>query len=516
MAKEHEFFIENFLNMDSTKAYMGSELKAILQKKYPLLTDNNCRKIIHDTVKNKRCNSSYPLVFEKNQYAYFSVKSVFDYKLFAENIKKYKLPLHRVIYALERNKGILAVEEAQKISGATLQENTHNISFESIIKDLVLLEMATYENHNGIEYLIQNKTEKTWEDIRLYEEDLENRSLLLSLIMNWLKQTNIIDEKQLCYVGRANQYEGIKRNNEIWDAWGFSNAAGVTVDGKKYDTMVMIDYLPQHEYQGYDFLGFKERIDRVVFSTKVSKRKVLPIILSSRISPVAKLRAKENEYLYFNILSILGENSLDVVKTFNSSVDEIERNVQEKNYNFQDKISNSLRAINKTGHDGNYGYLKGVLFEYLMLPVLQKIYGQNAIITHGYKGKIEGKEFECDYLIETETENIIVELKGYKKGGLILKGAYDKTLNSYPKNTVMWFLDHTFCLCDKQLGHRKNNKICYITTADLDTDAKNELVARKKNKPEKMECFYTYKSLLDLLSEFECKDEKKIINVFYV
>ena len=56
MAKEHEFFIENFLNMDSTKAYMGSELKAILQKKYPLLTDNNCRKIIHDTVKNKRCN----------------------------------------------------------------------------------------------------------------------------------------------------------------------------------------------------------------------------------------------------------------------------------------------------------------------------------------------------------------------------------------------------------------------------------------------------------------------------
>ena len=53
-----------------------------------------------------------------------------------------------------------------------------------------------------------------------------------------------------------------------------------------------------------------------------------------------------------------------------------------------------------------------------MFPVLQEVYGKNAIIPHGYKGKVSGKEFECDYLIETKDENIIVELKGYKKDNM--------------------------------------------------------------------------------------------------
>lgn len=71
-------------------------------------------------------------MFEKDQYAYYSKKSNYDYRLFAEVIRKYKSALHRVICALERNGGILTFKEVQKISGATSQKTAHSISVDSM------------------------------------------------------------------------------------------------------------------------------------------------------------------------------------------------------------------------------------------------------------------------------------------------------------------------------------------------------------------------------------------------
>lgn len=107
-----------------------------------------------------------------------------------------------------------------------------------------------------------------------------------------------------------------------------------------------------------------------------------------------------------------------------------------------------------------------------MFPVLQEVYGKNAIIPHGYKGKVSGKEFECDYLIETKDENIIVELKRYKKDNMIIKGEFNSKTGKYAKNSILWFLDHNFKPCSEMLCRMKMNKFCYITTADIAEDAK--------------------------------------------
>lgn len=516
MAKEHEEFIANFLDANEKKAYLGSELKTILKNRYSELTDNNCRRIIKKAVDTNRINSSFPLVFEKNQYAYYSKKSNYDYRLFAEVIKKYKSALHRVIYALERNGGILTFQEVQKISGATSQETAHSVSFDSILKDLKVLNIVNEQEVDGIKFVIQNKSKSVCDDIHTYIQKLENKTLVLKLILNWLVRTNLIDSKQLCYVGEKNKYRGIERNGEVWDAWGFSNTVGIGKSERAFQTMVLVDCLEQNEYQEYDFQGFKQRIDRVIFSTKNQHRKVLPIVIANKFSPAARNLIKENCYLSYSISAILGENAVMTVSEFNAYAKEIEDKIKRKERDIQYQIKESLNTINSTGNRINYGNLVGKLFEYLMFPVLQEIYGKNAIITHSYKGKVSGKEFECDYLIETKDENIIVELKGYKRDNVILKGEFNSKTGKYAKNSILWFLDHNFKLCSEVLGRRKMNKFCYITTADIAADAKTVLISKKKNKPLKLACYYTYDTLIELLNQYNLKEEKEIIQQFFV
>ena len=65
------------------------------------------------------------------------------------------------------------------------------------------------------------------------------------------------------------------------------------------------------------------------------------------------------------------------------------------------------------------------------------------------------------------------------------------------------------------LGKHPVNKFCYITTSDFSEDAAKELISRKKNKPNKLDCCYNHDSLLELLKENNMKDEIKVINQFY-
>ena len=284
---------------------------------------------------------------------------------------------------------------------------------------------------------------------------------------------------------------------------------------KEFQTIVLIDFSPYHIYEEYDFSGFKERIDRAVFSTTGECRKVLPVIFSCNMSPSAASLVKRNGYLYFNISSLLGENALNVVQNYTQNVTRIEQKINSQNPNVEEEILSSLNDIRKSGNEPNYGNLIGCLFEYLMYPVLRKIYGIDCMIIHSFSGRINGKQFQCDYLVESENENIIIELKGYKKGHIILKGCYDQETKRYTENSILWFLNHTFNLCVQNLGKRRPNKLCYITTADLEEAAKLELTTRKKNKPTKLECFYNHDTLVELLKKYDMKDEIKIINQFY-
>lgn len=515
MATKHEDFITHFLEQHKNKSFIGTELIDVLQKQYPELSSENCRRIIHNASKHDKITSSKPITFANNQYAYFSNSNDFGYKILSNSIREHKKALHRIIFALERNHGVLTFLDAQKISGATLEEHSHHISFNSLVKDLKdlgLAETHTMQNTNFITHIQNNVMSLPLENIFF---DLKSDNLLLTIVLNWLTHSNLVDSKQLCYMGEANFYNGVTRNNEAWDAFGFSNVLTIGNSEKKFQTLVLMDFQSQHTYEEYDFCGFKERIDRVVFSTKGSHRKVLPIIFSNKISPVALSLIKRSGYTYFDISSLLGRDCINITRCFTRNAENIEKKITCRNSDFTEDILYSLSDIRNSGNETNYGNLKGTLFEYLMFPVLQKIYGYNSSITHSYSGKIDGQEFECDYLIETIDENIIIELKGYQYGNTILRGDFDQNTHKYPKNTIRWFLNQTFHPCSKALGNRKANKFCYITTANLEEAAKNELISRKKNKPDKLECFYTYDSLIKLLKDNELNTEADIIKQYY-
>ena len=107
MAKTHELYIQNYLNEHKSESFISTELIDILLQQYPTLTPNNCRRIINNALCHNIISSSSPITFSNNQHAYFSTESPSGYEVLANSIKKYKQALHRVIFALERNSGIL-------------------------------------------------------------------------------------------------------------------------------------------------------------------------------------------------------------------------------------------------------------------------------------------------------------------------------------------------------------------------------------------------------------------------
>lgn len=515
MAKEHEIYLQNYLNEHKCESFISTELIAVLLQQYPALNVNNCRRIINNALKSNMISSSDPITFLNNQYAYFSTGSLSGYEVLSNSIRKHKQALHRVIFALERNRGVLTYLDAVKISGATLADTSHSLSFESIVKDLNRLQIADIHTSHNTKYIVQKKKRADLSKIEEMQDDLKNIKLLLVLSLNWLTRSNLIDSKQLCYMGESNDYNGIERNNELWDAFGFSNATGLGMRNKEFQTIVLIDFLPYHTYEEYDFSGFKERIDRTIFSTAGEHRKVLPIIFSCSMSPSAVTLVKRSGYLYFNIFSLLGENAHNVVRNYTQNITRIKQKIYSRNPNVEEEILSSLTDIRESGNEPNYGNLIGHLFEYLMYPVLRKIYGANSIITHSFSGSVNGEKFECDYLVESEDENIIIELKGYKKGHIVLKGCYNQKTQRYTDDSILWFLNRTFNLCVQKLGKLRPNKLCYITTADFEESARVELKSRKKNKPAKLECLYNHDTLIELLKEYDMKNEIKIINQFY-
>ena len=517
MARIHEEYIQKFLDRNVGKSFLGSELVSKLKQEFPELSDSNSKVALNRAQKNHLISSSNPLKFANNQYAYFSNKSEFGYSVLADSIRNHKKALHRALYALERNNGELTKSEVCKISGVTLGNKSKSITFDALVKDLKMLKIADIVNRDGTDYILLNKVSSRDMNTDSILEEKKRNNLVLYLALQKLVRSNIIDSKQLCFAGEANNYEGVIRNNELWDAFGFSSAVGIGSKTRDYQTLVLVDYLPGYCYEEYDFEGFKERVDRTVYSTKNEHRKVLPIIISLEASPRAYSLMKKNGYLFFDVSSLLGDKVFDVARRYLQNTTDIERKMKAKDSDICSEIIESLNEIRSSGNETNYSNLKGQLFEYLMYPVICEIYKGNhsCIIEHSYKGSVDGKKFECDYLVRKADENVIIELKGYRKDSVILLGEFDQETGKYPQNTVLWFLNQTFSLCSRLLGNSVKNKLCYITTADLEKAAKDQLVIRKKNKPNDLDIFYNHDSLLELLKKLGMKNEIHVIEQFY-
>lgn len=516
MAKVHELFLHKYFEEHSDAVLMGTDLVKILKEEYHELSEINCRKIISNAVKKALIKNSGSMMFENNQYAYFSNKRSADYDTLREVIKEHKKYLHRAIFALQRNGGWLSLLELVKVTGAVLREDAHSVSIKRVKRELESLHMGESVVWGNSEFIYNSMDRPESGEMDRWLRAMEEHNLLAYLIAGWMVQTNLMDGRMACFAGEKNQYLGAERNGELWDIFGFTNAVGLGVKQKEFQTIVVADLGVYERYEEYDFTGFKARVDRLIHSVHGEKRKVLPIIFFRELSPRVQQLLIKNGYLNFSLDIILGRNFRRVIKRYNENIDVLQKKLNTGQTDVQSGIEECLREIRQSGSEDNYGNLKGHLFEYLMFPVLQKVYPERDVrFFHGYSGSVNQEKFECDYLIDTPTENVIVELKGYGKKNIIRLGTFQEEQGKPEPNTVKWFLTRTFKLCREFYGGKKPYKFSYITTAVFEPAAVDRMIARKKEKPEKIECYYDYPRLLELLEKLGMESEKEIIEQFY-
>lgn len=517
MSSKHNEYLIGYLEKHEETAFLGSDLLKVLLSQFSELNDSSGRKVISQCKKRGLIKSSEPVKFSNNQYAYSSIRSTQGYSLYKKVIKLYKPQLFRIVYALNRNNHILSLNDFYRISGVTTNPDEHTVSSEQLLEDLERLNIARKSETDGIEYLYFINNNPPSNSIKTLKEELKDKNFLLSCCTQWLEKSNIISRYSTCYLGESNQYSGINRNNMFWDSFGYTNTVGLGSSQRDNQTIVIIDFSPKHQYQEYDFKGFKDRVDHLVFSVKHEKRKVMPIVIADSFSPTAITRIRDNNYMLFSVDSVLGKKALQVSQKYRETVNTIEQRIAQKEYSsIIDDVSNLYTYLSDGVNEVNFGNLKGILFEYLMYPVLTHIFCKKGDrITHHYEKSLNNFKFEFDYFIETETEDIFIELKGYKKNSVIQLGKKDSETHIPEKNSILWFLKQ-YDLAKEYIGKRPNRKakFCYITTCSIHEDGKKTLEKRNKECPDSLASYYEYDSLMQLL-EKHGKKEKQIVTQFY-
>lgn len=494
---EKEKYLIEYLKLNK-KFILSSELIEVLMKKFPNITNVYARKIISNLNKKEEIISSSPIIFSNNMYAYASKNKKVNYRNLEELIKRHKKKLFRAICLIKRQKGIVTYTELAKVTGCVISKFGNNLELEDIIRDLKYFEIASVQEYKGITFIIGQDNINRNLDEKVLELEKENK-VLMNLI-NWLKEINIINiHDTVTFKGAKNNFRGIENSKIIWDTFFFTNTVGIKNGDNKTKTVGIIDFSYKSTYDWIDAEGLKDRINIFINSTKARKRKVFPIIFADKITNAAKKIIKENNYMCVDVNKILGDNYEKIISKY---------------IEFENKDKIDIIEIdnicNLIGSNANYGNMKGNLFEYMMGEVFRKIYNETGI-RFEHSIMIDGKEI--DYRIETEKENIFIELKSYKKEVEIELG------NQEQKNTLNWAYKVSFKAFQEKFKGDKNKKckFCYITTAKFENEALEKLKRLNfgKCKAEKLDCYYDRDKLYSLLKEYKCKKELKIIKNYY-
>ena len=318
----------------------------------------------------------------------------------------------------------------------------------------------------------------------------------------------MIDSQIVVFKGKTNNYNGVELNNTYWDATSFTTTVGYKDYSQDEKSIVVLDFLYNRPYEAFDLDGFLARINMTIHSVKTKKRKILPIIFAPSFSRAAISKIKSSSIIMFDFNSVFGTNALDIVRRHVSMQKATEVDPKD--------ISDLLDQIEHSNMSDNYSNIKGDLFEYLMRPVFEKIW-KGANISHS----VTLKGFEYDYIIEADSEYIIIELKGYKQDSVIKLGKFNDKKQKPQRDTVKWFLSHTFPKAKEIYETNPTNrkvKFCYITTASFDEAALNVLDDKNKSKekPNDIDCYYDGNRLRKLLKKYSEDNELQILNRYYL
>lgn len=521
MAKIHEKYLRSLFSSPSD-VYTGSELKHKLCEEFSELTPENARKIIQIAAEKKIMLSTKPIQFGHKQYVYFTPGTQLDHEAIRQILAQNKSIIKRVIDLLNEKKAISTLD-IYKLAATPIGETTSKVTtIEQVTDFLTHTDIAVQTYVNGVRYLVHKNlmpdgvyTASALQAIQERDEEIRLDALFIPVIINWLRKHNMVTNQNVQYRSKTHPHTSVNYNGIAWDAILHTKSTGYydisAAESADSHTCVAIDVKISSSYTKHDLDGFYDRIQRFRLSVKkMKKRRILPIIVCEGFDSSIKAQIKNLNIICFEIGTLFGNRIHEIISAL-KDVDLTHTDPESGLY----KINGALQALEESGQQDNLGQLKGALFERMFYPVFQKILRPISI-----KYGVIYNNIEYDYVIETDDEYIIVELKGYRGHTLIKKGAFDEKTQKQIPYTVNWFLKHTFPSIKKKYEPNPDNKpvrACYITSAMFEQAALDvwEEVNRGKLKPAKLDVFYDGKKLIQLLKDHQLKTEEDIVMKFY-
>lgn len=493
----------------------ADEIVDMLVKRLGISRENAIQKIQYYK-KQEKIFSSYPLRFQNGQFAYSKKNSN---NCFWDSVMQHKEYLYNVIEKFKKNSFIISFYEIGKLTGCLFLENKKYLTISKVIEEIRYfyeIKIITMESNT---FVIGKKIFNDYEnELGELKTKLTIDCILIPSLIYYLQSINLISDKPL-YRNKSNPFSFIETNNLVWDVAAYSTTTGLTLDCMKTElspkTLVFVD-VKMHDVYGYeDYLGFKTRVDKIIYSTKGKRRKILPIVFFDKISESALKECQKSNYIIFNIAKLFGKAGTRIVSF-----------IKEGNLNNVGNYDEMLDILEKAGMDETFKNIKGYIFEMLIEKILRKmcIYKKqysiktNVEITNG-----KGEKAELDIVLkDPDDKRTIFECKS-SKNKLYWENNIDKELDasSYAK----YFFNRTAGILDEKY-EKANFKMSMVAANGFDVRVINKakeqaLLARKS--PD-FELLYDIK---DLIIECETilkknssseniKIEKEIIEKYYV
>ncbi len=461
---------------------LSSEITDAMVEKFKI-SKTYSRGLLKEFAKSRKIYSSYPLLFDSGQYGYSLEVGNNQYAALLPNKPK----LEGVYYKFLLD-NVISEYDIFKLSGAIDVEKSKYYDLTKVIADLKYFFPYLHKTViNEMTFYYHSIDEST--AISRIQDEILNRKFdirFIPSILNYLQRINFISAKPR-YIRADYPFIGVPiRQNLYFDAVAFTGLG----NPNKEASVVVFDIKINEKYTIHDFLGFKFRVETLIYSTKKFNQRVIPIIVAEDIDYYESIK-EDTRFVILQLSNIFGSRVnklLEVMKLnhFKTMLDAI----------------NALDIIDNAGLTNQFRNFLPFIFESLIGELLtmyfQAIGYEYSIIDRNKRySNLESKFKEFDVWFENDSEILIVECKFYSNSKIVWE-KYKNDKTTLENSCGKYFFEEKYDFLIKD-GIGKSVKTLFVSangfhTAMIDEVSKQSQLKKHSNLP----FILTAEELLDL------------------
>jgi len=461
---------------------ISSEITDKLMEEFKI-SRGYARNLIWDFAKDKKIFSSYPLKFDSGQYGYSLTEGNNQYV----SLLYHKPKLEGVYYKFLEER-VISEYDIHKLSGALNVGKSRYYDLTKVINDLKYffpyMGKVIVDNMNFYYYSIDESRA-----VNLAKEKIFNRRFdirFIPSILNYLQRISLISAKPR-YIRNDSPFIGVSvRQNLHFDSVAFTGIG----NPNKEATVVVLDIKINERYTHYDFLGFRFRVETLIYSTKKYNQRVIPIIVASDIEFFKEIK-EDTRFLVLELSNLFG-----------SRVNELLEVMKLNHFKTMSDAINALEVIDNAGLANQFQNFLPFIFESLIGELLIN-YFQAIDYTYSFVERnkryinSDNKSKEFDIWFENDTEILIVECKFYTKSKIVWE-KYKNDKTTLRNSCGKYFFEEKYDFLTKD-GVEKTIKTLFVSANGFHTSMIEEAsnLSQLKKHPS-LPFILTAEDLLDL------------------